>query len=186
MATIATARGALETIGPLLVQPILVNREMRRVRPADHPSAAVRCSRTALMGAALAILGATAALADPCNAIPDHGTARVEFRAPRHFSGPVTYVGDGDSLCVAATVGRERDPNTWIEVRVSDFYAPELSAPGGAAAKAALVRIAMGRRVECLADHQSYDRLVAFCKIGADSLGDLMRGAGVREGGRGR
>lgn len=98
----------------------------------------------------------------------------------------MTYVGDGDSLCVAATRGREADPNTWIEVRLADFYAPELHQPGGQDAKKALARIAMGKRVQCLATHQSYDRLVAECRLPNGSLGQFMRRAGVTEGGNGR
>jgi endonuclease YncB( thermonuclease family) len=91
----------------------------------------------------------------------------------------VTYEGDGDSLCVA--VGPS--PADWVEVRVSDFYAPELNAPGGQDAKAALERIAKGRRVECRSIRQSFDRVVAQCSVGGSSIGDLMRSAGVREGG---
>lgn len=98
------------------------------------------------------------------------------------FSGPVVYVGDGDSLCVAVGQG----PQNWVEVRLEDFYAPELHDPEGPAAKRTLVRIAMGRRAVCRADHQSYDRVVARCEMGGRSVGDLMRAAGVAEGGNGR
>jgi micrococcal nuclease len=124
----------------------------------------------------------TGALADPCKAIPDKGPMPAFLKPGSTFSGPVTYVGDGDSLCVA--VG----PSTadWVEVRVSDFYAPELQEPSGQDAKTALERIAKGRRVECRAIRQSYDRVVARCAFQGRSLGDLMRSAGVREGGNGR
>jgi hypothetical protein len=53
-----------------------------------------------------------------------------------HVSGPVVYVGDGDSLCVAVGQG----PANWVEIRLEDFYAPELHSPTGPAAKAALER----------------------------------------------
>jgi endonuclease YncB( thermonuclease family) len=99
------------------------------------------------------------------------------------FSGPVTYVGNGDSLCVA--VGG-RAPERLVEVRIADFYGPELNAPGGRAAKAALERVAKGRHAVCTAGRRSYDRVVATCRIGGVSIGDLMRGAGVQEGGNGR
>jgi micrococcal nuclease len=128
------------------------------------------------------LCAATAALADPCKAIPDRGPMPAHLKPGSTFSGPVSYVGDGDSLCVA--VGPS--PAEWVEVRVSDFYAPELNAPGGQEAKAALERIAKGRRVECRAVRQSYDRVVARCVLTGRSLGDLMRSAGVREGGNGR
>jgi endonuclease YncB( thermonuclease family) len=96
------------------------------------------------------------------------------------FSGPVAYVGDGDSLCVATGPG----PRHWIEVRIADFYAPELSTPEGRRAKAVLERIAMGRRLTCTADHRSYDRIVAACRLNGVSIGQRLREAGVREGGR--
>ncbi len=99
------------------------------------------------------------------------------------FSGPVTYVGDGDSLCVA--VGGQK-PENLVEVRIADFYGPELNPPGGRAAKARLERIAKGRRAVCTAGRRSYDRIVAVCRIGGMSIGDLMRDAGVEEGGNGR
>lgn len=116
------------------------------------------------------------------------------------FSGPVVYVGDGDGLCVdvgaiakLAKGGHsgisEKSSaftgSTWVEVRLADFYAPELHEAGGAQAKAALERIAKGRAVSCVADHRSYDRVVAVCQLQGRSLGDLMRASGVREAGRG-
>lgn len=104
------------------------------------------------------------------------------LRSGATFSGPVVYIGDGDSLCVG--VGPQ--PSAWVEVRLADFYAPELRAPGGEAAKATLIRIARGRRAVCVADHRTFDRIAAVCRVGGQSLGDLMRAAGVREGGNGR
>lgn len=116
---------------------------------------------------AIALTGV--ALADPCHApLPKPGT---------EFSGTVTYVGDGDSLCVGEADGG-------IEVRLADFDAVELNEPGGREAKAALVSIAMGREMQCLADHRSYDRIVALCAIGGRRLGDLLRASGIVEGGR--
>ena len=129
----------------------------------------------------LAASVASTALADPCKAIPDHGPAPAYLAPGATFSGRVTYVGDGDSLCVA--VGPS--PSQWVEVRLEDFYAPELHAPGGEAAKRALVRAAFGRRLVCQASHQSYDRIVAACTRDGVPLGDLLRNAGVQEGGRG-
>lgn len=143
-------------------------------------------SRTILLSVCL-WAAATAALADPCKAIPDFETARIDLRIPQEVVGPVVYVGDGDSLCVARTPGQERDPKTWVEVRLQDFFAPELSEPGGREAKAALARITEGMRVGCDGSHYSYDRLVARCTdLKGNSLGDLMRKAGVPEGGNGR
>jgi micrococcal nuclease len=129
----------------------------------------------------LTLLPLSAALADPCKAIPDRGPMPAYLTPGRAFSGPVVYIGDGDSLCVA--VGPTQ--GDWVEVRLADFYAPELAAPGGRQAKAALERIAMGRRVECVAQHRSYDRVVSRCTLGGVSLGDRMRAAGASEGGNG-
>lgn len=114
------------------------------------------------------------AQADPCEGLlPAAGT---------HFSGPVRYIADGDGLCVGASA----DPASWIEVRLADFYAAELSAPGGEQAKAALSAIARGRTVSCQAGRRSYDRVVADCNLNGAALGDLMRQRGVPEGGNGR
>ncbi|HEY2355973.1 MAG TPA: hypothetical protein VGH86_00880 [Phenylobacterium sp.] len=65
---------------------------------------------------------ASSAAADPCKAIPDRGPAPAYLSSGATFSGPVVYVGDGDSLCVAVGEG----PQNWVEVRLADFYAPEL------------------------------------------------------------
>jgi micrococcal nuclease len=106
----------------------------------------------------------------------------AEVRSGQVFSGPVTYVGDGDSLCVALGPARSQ----WAEVRVSDFYAPEIHEPGGPEAKATLSRLVEGREVNCKAQHRSYDRVVAVCRLKGRSVGDLMRSAGIQEGGRGK
>ncbi len=132
--------------------------------------------------ALLAILAPTTAFADPCKAIPDKGPLPAYLAGGSKFSGPVVYVGDGDSLCVGVGEGVE----SWVEVRVSDFYAPELHGPGGDQAKAALEKIALGKQAACVADHRSYDRVVALCGIGGVSIGDRMRSAGIKEGGNGR
>jgi micrococcal nuclease len=131
-----------------------------------------------LVGLALA----SPAAADPCKAIPDKGPMPAYLKPGSTFSGPVSYVGDGDSLCVALGPS----PTDWVEVRIADFYAPELHEPGGKEAKGALERFAKGRRVECVAQHRSYDRVVAVCRLQGVSLGGRMRAAGVIDGGSGR
>lgn len=122
------------------------------------------------------------ALADPCELIPERGPMPAEVRSGQAFSGSVVYVGDGDSLCVALGPSQSQ----WAEVRLSDFYAPELHDAGGPEAKTTLSRLVEGKQVECVADHRSYDRVVAVCRLRGRSVGDLMRTAGVQEGGRGR
>ena len=66
--------------------------------------------------AAFLVFAASPALADPCKAIPDRGQMPPHLKAGKTFSGPVTYVGDADSLCVA--VGG-RAPENLVEVRVA-------------------------------------------------------------------
>ena len=139
-----------------------------------------RLLKGSLLTICACIVGNTAR-ADPCKAIPNRGPLPAYLAPGSTFSGPVVYIADGDSLCVAVGSGF----NNWVEVRVADFYAPELHSPDGPRAKAALERIARGRRASCVSDHQSYDRVVARCTIGGVSIGDAMR-AGVAEGGNGR
>lgn len=123
---------------------------------------------------------AATAHADPCKAIPDDGPVPADLRPGAVFEGRVVYIGDGDSLCVA----RGPSQGQWVEVRLEDFYAPELQSSDGQRAKEALTRIALGRRLSCRAGRQSYDRVVASCTLNGTSVGDLMRRTGVAEGGR--
>ncbi len=135
-----------------------------------HPSHAV---------AVALFLMPVAARADPCE-------GPLPTVAGRTFSGPVRYVGDGDSLCV----GRSANPKSWIEVRLADFDAPELKDAGGARAKAMLKRVTRGRQLVCRATPGRsgrvvvYDRVIAACTLGGRRLGDLLRAAGGAEGGR--
>jgi len=126
-------------------------------------------------------LAATAAAADPCKMIPVRGPTPADLAPGRRFEGPVVYVGDGDSLCVALGPGADR----WAEVRLADVYAPELAEDRGQEAKAALERLAMGRRLSCIAGRRSYDRVVATCRLAGRPLSDRLRAAGAPQGGRG-
>lgn len=65
-----------------------------------------------------ALTTATAAKPDPFKVIPDHGPMPSYLHRGAHFSGPVVYVGDGDSLCTAVGQG----PANWLEIRLVDFY----------------------------------------------------------------
>ncbi len=116
--------------------------------------------------------------ADPCE-------GRLPNRTGETFSGIVHYVGDGDSLCL----GPSTDPATWIEVRLSDFDAPELHSPTGRADRDRLARIVQNRAIACVAVRGRngrvlvYDRVIAACRLNGISLGDLLRTAGGVEGG---
>jgi hypothetical protein len=104
------------------------------------------------------LLIVAAALAFPSLAFADPCEGALPRRSGEHFSGVVRYVGDGDGLCV----GRSDDPATWIEVRLADFNAPELSAEGGRAGKAMLERIAIGRNAQCVAGGGRSNRVVSY------------------------
>jgi len=130
-----------------------------------------------LIPAALLLCPAVAK-ADPCE-------GRLPDRAGQTFSGVVRYIGDGDSLCV----GPGNDPATWIEVRLSDFDAPEMHSPTGRAARDRLSRHVRGRVISCVAERGRngrvivYDRVIAACRLNGRGVGDLLRAAGGQEGG---
>jgi micrococcal nuclease len=155
----------------------------RRIMPL------IRSSRPALLAAAVASAvmtsGAAHAAGDPCGAIPAQGPMRSEFNfnAGATFSGPVVYVGDGASFCVAP-YGKVSPHRAWVEVQIADVEAPGLDAPGGKPAKAALERLIRGKRAACVADHRSEDRIVARCTVGGRDLGEQMRAALAPRSGR--
>lgn len=133
----------------------------------------------ALVSAAVA----TPALADPCTA------AVTGLRPGAPIVGQVRHVIDGDSLCV----GPSADPRTWVEIRLANWFAPELHGDqGGREAKAALASIADGRPARCTVARgydgrtYSYDRVIATCAVSGHDVAGQLRAMGVREGGRGR
>lgn len=136
--------------------------------------------------AAVSLVSAGMAWADPCAAIPDRGPMPAGLHKGATFSGPVVYVGDGDSLCVDVRPGPfDFGPKgaSWVEVRLADFYAPELHEAAGPVARAMLEHLVMERRLTCVANHRSYDRIVARCALAGVSVGDRLRQAGAVEGG---
>lgn len=129
--------------------------------------------RRVILGAMLwAMLGASAH-AGVCQAtLPHKGQT---------FAGRAQLVHDGDTLCI----GPGRDPATWIPVRLAGFYAPETYQPGGPEATRALRSIVGDGWIICTAGKRSFGRVVAHCTVRGQDLGDLMRSAGIVEGGRG-
>jgi micrococcal nuclease len=154
---------------------------MRAVPKAPRPPRSAP-ALSGLAAFALAVSAAASARADPCKAIPDRGPTPAALAPGRVFAGPVVYVGDGDSLCVALGSG----PANWAEVRLADVYAPELAEPQGREAKAILERIVLGRRLDCVAGRRSYDRIVAACRMGGRAVSAHLQAAGAPVGGRGR
>lgn len=121
----------------------------------------------------LSFLWSSPASADPCEGrLPARGAT---------FSGVVRYVGDGDGLCL----GPASKPDRWIEVRLGDFYAPELHEPGGEEAKRRLERLTHGKTLVCRASRRSYDRVIGYCALDGRPLGALLKAQGAAEGGRG-
>lgn len=124
------------------------------------------------------LLAPAVARADPCE-------GRLPTRPGETLSGVVRYVGDGDSLCV----GPSTNPATWIEVRLSDFDAPELHSPTGRLDRDRLSGLVRGRSLVCVAVRGRngrvvvYDRVIASCRLDGRPVGDLLRAAGGREGG---
>lgn len=115
-------------------------------------------------GCALALFPAVAA-ADPCE-------GPLPIREGQSFGGQVRYVGDGDSLCV----GPSADASTWIEIRLSDFDAPELHGRSGRDARDRLTRLTQGRSLQCVAVRGRngrvivYDRVIAACRLNGRTL----------------
>ena len=63
----------------------------------------------------------------PSVARADSREGLLPFQQGETFSGVIRYTGDRDSLCL----GPPRNTMTGIEVRLSDFDAPEHKASGG-------------------------------------------------------
>lgn len=143
----------------------------------------MRAALLAVVVFSLALVASPALAKSPCAARAD------AYRPGDTLSGQVVRVVDGDGLWVAMGPGADR----CIKIRIADFYAVEMDDPGGREAKAEMERIAAGRRVSCKAQRANSGRgatnkgrLVAVCRINGRSVGDLMRRAGVAEGGNGR
>ncbi|WP_312084727.1 nuclease [Brevundimonas sp.] len=104
--------------------------------------------------------------ADPCE-------GRLPNQAGQAFPGVVRYVGDGDGLCV----GDSANPATCIAVRLADFNAAALNAPGGRDARDQLRRLVMGRHLDCVATPGRsgrvivYDRVIATCHLNGRRVG---------------
>lgn len=134
--------------------------------------------RSLLPAALLLLVLPAVAHADPCE-------GRLPNRAGEAFAGIVRYIGDGDSLCI----GRTADPEDWIEVRLADFDAPELSERDGRRSREMLSRLVRGRQVTCTASRGrggrviSHDRVIATCRLDGRRLGDLLRAQGAPTGG---
>jgi hypothetical protein len=135
----------------------------------------------AALAVGFGLVWAAPALADPCEAISEDGPLPAYLSFGSQFAGPVTFVIDGDSFCVAVGPAHEQ----WVEVRLAGFFAPESGGPGGARAKAALERVVLGKEAICHANLQSYDRIVAECTVGGRSVSDMMLASGVKQGGNG-
>jgi endonuclease YncB( thermonuclease family) len=115
------------------------------------------------------LTAAAPALASTCKAsLPRKGEV---------FSGVVVRIVAGDSLCVGEEDGG-------IKVRLADFNATDKGQPYSQTAKETLYELVSGRKITCVAQRKSLERIVAVCTMGGRSLGDLMRERGIPEGGK--
>jgi endonuclease YncB( thermonuclease family) len=127
--------------------------------------------------ATTAIIAATAS-ADPCE-------GELPTKLGTSFLGVVKYVVDGDGICV----GKDDDPETWIEVRFADFDAPELRTEEGREAKQMVEDKLFGKQVSCTTSKgrngktRSHDRVLATCRLGTKGVSDVLNEAGVPTGG---
>lgn len=120
-------------------------------------------------GAVALALSVAPALADPCEApLPKRGET---------FTGVVTYVGDGDMMCV----GRDHGG---IEIRLADWYAVEIDEPGGPEAKYLLKNLVLGRYVTCVSGRKNWDRVIAQCTMDGRPMRDWIIEQGGVEGGK--
>ena len=118
---------------------------------------------------------------------------RTTCRAVIAFLGPPGAPPDRILLSPFASTGSTQqltDPSTWIEVRLSDFDAPELQSPTGRTDRDRLSGLVRGRVLNCVAVRGRngrvivYDRVIASCRMNGRRVGELLRAAGGREGGK--
>ena len=121
---------------------------------------------------------ASSALADPCE-------GDLPTKQGTQFSGLVRYVVDGDGICL----GQNDDPNTWIEVRFSDFDAPELNTKQGHVAKKIVEGALSGKEVTCVTSKgrtgrtKSHDRVLASCRSEGRSVVAILEELDTPTGG---
>lgn len=157
---------------------------MRHTDVADKTSIRLklvvgRVGTAFLAACAYMVTSIVPAMADPCEGPLPHD-------AGVQFAGIVRYVVDGDGWCVGAS----SDPNTWIEVRAADFDAQEVRTEAGRRGKTIAEQQLAGRQMSCVSAHgrdgrsvTSHDRVFAVCRIGNRRVADMLRAAGVFEGG---
>ena len=85
----------------------------------------------------------------------------------------VTSIIDGDTFRVSPQWGYHG--RTGNVIRIADFYAPELSQPGGAQAKLKLSKLILNKNLE-LRNYQrlSYGRLVCDVFVGGRNIRFLL------------
>lgn len=133
----------------------------------------------------LVILAAAIGLAWPAIAVADPCEGVLPRNAGVRFTGTVRYVVDGDGFCVGASA----DPSTWIEVRTADFNAAEYSTREGRDGQRLAQAALMGQPIVCTSTAGrsgrviTYDRVLAVCSVRGRRVRDILRAAGVAEGG---
>ena len=85
------------------------------------------------------------------------------------LEGTVTHVRDGDTIEIGEAA-----------VRLSGLHAPEMDEAGGPAARAFMVDLVEGKRVQCrLEGRRSYDREIGTCALNGDDIAGLLVAEGL-------
>ena len=88
---------------------------------------------------------------------------------PSTIEGTVTHVRDGDTIEIGETA-----------VRLSGLHAPEMDEAGGREARAFMVELVEGKRVQCrLEGRRSYDREIGTCALDGRDIAGLLIAEGL-------
>lgn len=135
-------------------------KKVVRLRPRSPSTRAVIVAGL-LMAAAIGLLPGVMDL--PAQDLP----ATPDIAAD--LEGTVTHVRDGDTIEIGGTA-----------VRLSGLHAPEMDEAGGREARAFMVELVKGKRVQCrLEGRRSYDRAIGTCALDGDDIAGLLVAAGL-------
>ncbi len=97
------------------------------------------------------------------------GLGAADAREGRQLTGWVTHVRDGDTIEVNG-----------VPIRLNGLHAPELSEPGGRAARTWMIQHTSGQQVVCsLTGERTHDRWVGICENRDGDLATQLITAGL-------
>ena len=99
-----------------------------------------------------------------------------KFAPGAKFAGDVRHIIDGQTICV----GRARNPETWIRVRLADLG--DLKRPASWSAKRTLSRLSLGKYAVCTVSRRTRAQspaqpVTAVCRVAGVSLAGRVRKA---------